>query len=83
MSASEAAEMILRVDGKIILSSIQYLVLNLLIQLFSDKIGFNHCSFEQTSLSVHLGNVSRDTKKLLLLTALLIVFSRMEIGWLD
>ena len=80
MSASEAAEMILRVDGKIILSSIQYLVLNLLIQLFSDKIGFNHCSFEQTSLSVHLGNVSRDTKKLLWLTVLLIVFSRMEIG---
>ena len=77
MSASEAAEMILRVDGKIILFSIQYLFLNLLIQLFSDTIGFNHYLFEQISLSVHLGNVSRDTKKLLLLTALLIVF----LGW--
>lgn len=82
MSASEAAEMILRVDGKIILFSIQYLFLNLLIQLFSDTIVFNHYLFEQISLSVHLGNVSRDTKKLLLLTALLIVFSRMGLAGL-
>ena len=68
MSAGEAAEMILRVDGKIILFSIQYLFLN------HCSLTHDHYLFEQISSGAHPGNVSRDTSKLLFLTALLIVF---------